>query len=218
MSNAVVAGSEDEALRGSAAKRAAWALYFVAVMTGFLLMGVQIGVAKILAPAFGTSTFVWGSIIAVFMGSFAAGMLIGGYLADKKPHFGTLAALVLISGVLMLLIPLVGPAICFAISNMGFNEVIGPLIAGTVLFFVPSSLVAVVVPYMIKLTTTSLAGVGGVTGKVNFLNTAANIAGTLAFTFIILPLLPVSQVLYIAGGLQILTAIVGMLIFKSAQK
>jgi len=214
MAEAILDSSE--ALHGRAAKRAAWALYFVAVMTGFLLMGVQIGIAKILAPAFGTSTYVWGSIIAVFMGSFAAGMLIGGYLADKKPHFNFLAGLILASGFFMLLIPLAGPAICNAISNMGFNEVFGPLIAGTILFFIPSSLVAVVVPYMIKLTTVSLAGVGGVIGKVNSLNTFANILGTLAFTFLIIPTLPVSLMLYIIGGAQIATALVGFIIFKSA--
>src|SRR5471032_1038497 len=79
------------ALSSSSAKRVAWALYLIVFVSGAVLMGIEIAGAKILAPGFGTSTFVWGSIIGLFMGALALGYWLGGMAADRQPSFPTLA-------------------------------------------------------------------------------------------------------------------------------
>src|ERR1700749_4372160 len=70
-------------LSTAAANRAAMALYLIVVVSGAVLMGIEIAGSKILAPGFGTSTFVWGSIIGLFMGALAAGYFVGGKISDK---------------------------------------------------------------------------------------------------------------------------------------
>ena len=74
------------------------ALYIVVFVSGAVLMGVEIAGAKIMAPGFGTSQFVWGSIIGLFMGALAGGYYFGGMIADRNPSFSLLASIVSAAG------------------------------------------------------------------------------------------------------------------------
>src|SRR5947208_2879008 len=85
--------------------KAAWALYIIVFVSGAVLMGLEIAGAKILAPGFGTSTFVWGAIIGMFMGALATGYYVGGGLADKRPSFQMLAGIVSAASVWIILLP-----------------------------------------------------------------------------------------------------------------
>src|SRR4051794_40318070 len=90
-------------------KLAARALYIIVFVSGAVLMGLEIAGAKILAPGFGTSTFVWGAIIGMFMGALAGGYYVGGQLADKRPSFQTLATIVSAAAIWIILLPRFGP-------------------------------------------------------------------------------------------------------------
>ena len=56
-------------------------LYFTAAVTGAAIMIVEILGAKMLAPYFGASHFVWTAQIATTLVALAAGYYIGGRLA-----------------------------------------------------------------------------------------------------------------------------------------
>ena len=179
-------------------------------------MGVEIAGAKILAPGFGTSTFVWGSIIGLFMGSLAAGYYFGGMLADKKPEFAVLSTIVILAGVLTLLIPRYGPQLSNSIAQMNLGPMIGPLLAAAALFFLPSFLMGMVSPYAVKLNASSLTGLGGVTGKLYALSTFGSIVGTLLTTFLLIPHIFVSGVMQGLGLTLIVTAIFSLFLYKTA--
>jgi predicted membrane-bound spermidine synthase len=200
----------------AAAKRAALAIYLIAVISGAVLMGVEIAGAKILAPGFGTSTFVWGSIIGMFMGAMAAGYFIGGWLADKVPSFSLLSIIVSLAGVWVLLIPRIGPLVADAIARSNPGLVIGPLSAAFAIFFVPSFLMGMVSPYAIKLRASSLTGLGTVAGNLYALSTAGSIVGTLLTTFWLIPTLFVSSVMQLLGITLVITALLTLALFKSA--
>src|SRR5262245_18365938 len=113
--------AETAVLDSGQAKKAAWALYTIVLISGAVLMGVEIAGAKILAPGFGTSTFVWGSIIGLFMGALALGYYPRGKISDLHPSLGTLAAIVCAAGLWTILIPRFGPALpnSIALMNLG---------------------------------------------------------------------------------------------------
>lgn len=187
---------------------AAWALYIIVFVSGAVLMGLEIAGAKILAPGFGTSTFVWGAIIGMFMGALSAGYYVGGYLADKRPSFQTLAIVVSVAAIWVLLLPRVGPSWAESIAKADMGKVLDPLIASMVLFFVPSFLMGMVSPYSVKLNASSLAGVGGVAGRLYALSTLGSIVGTWLTTFVLIPIMKLSNVLQLLGALLLFTAIV----------
>ena len=199
---------------GGAARYAAWALYLIVLVSGAVLMGVEIAGAKIMAPGFGTSIFVWGSIIGLFMAALAAGYYLGGMLADRKPSYGMLAVIVSAAGVLTALIPRFGPGMCEYIARQDLGPVFGPLIAAAAVFFAPSFLMGMVSPMAVKLNATSLAALGGVAGRLYALSTFGSIVGTLLTTFVLIPAFKVSNVLQVLGILLFLAAAVGLILFS----
>jgi predicted membrane-bound spermidine synthase len=203
-------------LDAAAAAKATRALYLIVLLSGAVLMGVEIAGAKILAPGFGTSTYVWGSIIGLFMGALAAGYYLGGILADKRPSFSVLATIVSLAGLLTALIPRIGPKVSDYIAIQNLGPVLGPLLAATIIFFVPSFLMGMVSPYAVKLNTRSLAGLGVVAGRLYALSTLGSIIGTLITTFVLIPSMFVSNVLQMLGITLIATAALSLWMFRSA--
>ncbi|HEY3321044.1 MAG TPA: fused MFS/spermidine synthase [Planctomycetota bacterium] len=196
--------------------KAAWALYIIVLISGAVLMGIEIAGAKVLAPSFGTSTYVWGSIIGMFMAALAAGYYLGGMLADARPYFGWMAGIVSAAGLwTALLIPRLGPAICEGIGRGDLGPVWGPLLATFAVFYVPSFLMGMVSPYAVKLNASSLAALGGVAGKLYALSTFGSIVGTLLTTFVLVPSFFLSNVLTFLGLLLIVAAIISFLMFRS---
>jgi len=205
---------ESGVFRAQSARRAAWALYMIVLVSGAVLMGVEIAGAKIMAPGFGTSIFVWGSIIGLFMAALAAGYYLGGMLADKHPTFGLLAGIVSAAGVLTVLIPRFGPGICETIARRDLGPVFGPLCAAAAVFFLPSFLMGMVAPFAVKLNATSLTALGGVAGRLYALSTCGSIAGTLFTTFVLIPWTGVSNVMQALGVLLLLAAAASLALFR----
>jgi predicted membrane-bound spermidine synthase len=199
-----------------AARRAAWALYLIVVVSGAVLMGVEIAGAKILAPGFGTSTYVWGSIIGLFMGALAAGYFIGGWLSDRAPNFTILAMIVSVAGTWVLLIPRMGPQISDLVARSNWGTVAGPLLAATAIFFFPSFLMGMVSPFAVKLRARSLSALGSVAGNLYALSTFGSIVGTLLTTFVLIPIKPLSWVMMFLGLMLIVVAIVSLTLFRFA--
>ena len=64
----------------------------VAFLNGFVIMSIELLGGRVLAPYFGSSVHVWGSIIAVFMLSLSLGYLWGGRLSLRRPGPRTFGA------------------------------------------------------------------------------------------------------------------------------
>ena len=54
-------------------------LYLIAGWSGFFVMALELLGGRLLAPYFGSSIYVWGAIITVFMLALSVGYLAGGY-------------------------------------------------------------------------------------------------------------------------------------------
>ncbi|MBI3829482.1 MAG: fused MFS/spermidine synthase [Planctomycetes bacterium] len=198
-------------------RMAARALYLVVFVSGAILMGIEIAGSRILAPSFGTSIFVWGSLIGLFMGAMAAGYYVGGKWADKNPSFVVLSSVVGIAGLYtFFVLPYGGSAICEAVARAVTHRMAGPLLASAVLFFLPIFLMAMVSPFAIKLQTTSLSGVGGVAGWLYALSTFGSIVGTLGTTFFLIPYCRVPNVIMGLSAALLITAVLSLVVFKGA--
>ena len=77
----------------------------MAFIAGFIIMSVELLGGRILAPYFGSSIYVWGSIITVFMLSLSIGYLYGGKLSLRDPNLIVFGSF--FSGAAVLLLPLI---------------------------------------------------------------------------------------------------------------
>jgi hypothetical protein len=67
--------------------------YVVAFWSGFFVMGVELLGGRILAPNFGSSIYVWGALITVFMLALSLGYLAGGRYSLHNPSLKKLGLL-----------------------------------------------------------------------------------------------------------------------------
>jgi len=184
---------------GVAQRLEAAALYTVVFICGAVLMSVEMVGARVLNPFFGSAIFVWGSLIGVVMVALAAGYYIGGTLADKKPSFAFLLAIIAGSGFFLLVLPSFAVGLCAEIDRLFPGPRGGPLVASILLFLVPGVLMAMVSPFAVKLSARDLMSLGNVAGKLYALSTTGSIVGTLLTTFMLIPLIGTMQLIFVLG-------------------
>lgn len=176
---------------------------------GAVLMGLEIAGSRVLAPTFGTSVFVWGSLISVFLIALSAGYYIGGRVADRRPSFALLNTLCLVSGLLILVVPYVGRVFCESLRDAG--EKVGPLLAASFLFLPASVLLGMLSPFSVRLATKAVHTVGAAAGTLYALSTMGSIVGTLVTTFVLIPQFGVTGILRGMGGAMIAVPFVMLL-------
>ncbi|HSS93255.1 MAG TPA: fused MFS/spermidine synthase [Candidatus Dormibacteraeota bacterium] len=160
-------------------------------VSGMASLGVEFGAARLLAPYFGTSLYVWGVLIGLILVYLSAGYVIGGRLADRYPRDDLLYQLTAWAGLWIGVIPLVSYPILLA-SQQGFRTLSVGLVAGTLLavvllFAVPVTLLGCVSPFAIRLLLEDVATGGNTAGRVYALSTAGSILGTFLPVFWFIP-------------------------------
>jgi|CXWL01.1.fsa_nt_gi spermidine synthase len=155
----------------------------IVFLGGAVLMALEILGSRLLAPHFGSSVYVWGSIISVFLAALSVGYVWGGRLADREPTLAGLGRAVVFAGVGLAVLLLFGPRLAALLGGWTGPTPLGTLLAATVLFAPSSVLLATLSPYAIRLAAHDLDRVGGTAGRLYALSTAGSLAGTLVCTF-----------------------------------
>ena len=177
-------------------------LYSTAAVTGAAIMIVEILGAKMLAPYFGTSHFVWTAQIAITLVALATGYYAGGRMVDRSPKLGRLYGCVLLAAVYLCLSVLVIRPLAY--WCLDFKLAFGSLLASAFLFFVPLSLLAMVGPFFIRLLTVSVGGVGGNVGRLTSISTLGSFAGTVLIGYLLIPFFPNSRTMFFTAILLML--------------
>lgn len=198
------------ATAAAASRRQRAQLAWVVTAGGGILMALEILASRVLAPEFGSSVYVWGSIISVFLAALSVGYFLGGRLADREPTLAGLgrwvAGAALAQGALLLV---ARPAVAW-LGQLTGGSAAGTLLATTVLFGAPSVLLGVISPYAVRLAAGDLAQLGGTAGRLYALSTAGSLFGTLGCTFALVPFLALEQGLALLLGLTALTALAAL--------
>ena len=182
---------------------------------GAVLMGLEIAGSRVLAPHFGNSIFVWGSLITVFLAALSVGYYLGGRIADWHPSHVLLSLICMAVSVWIVGLSLFGSALCQSLLSQGAGEESGPLLASLMLFLPPSVGMGAVSPFAIRLTASSIGSVGKISGSLYALSTLGSIAGTMLTTFVLIPIVGVSVIL---RGLGISLFIAALLVLPSIRK
>ncbi len=172
-------------------------------------MSLEMVGSRILAPYFGNSIFVWGSLIGVFLTALAVGYYLGGMLADRWPHLNVLAGFLAVAALLVLGIPAASAPVNIFLDARFPDPRVGALLATSVLFAAPTILLGTISPYAVRLEARSLAGVGNTAGMLYALSTAGSILGTFATAFVLVPAMGVKNIVYLLGASLLLLAALG---------
>ncbi len=173
-------------------------------LTGFVTMAFEIGGARVLGPYFGTSVFVWTSLIGIIMGSLSLGYWLGGWISVKRTDF-VIFSLMLSFSALFIAIAAIGniyilDRVVKYIPGFRWQTVIASLS-----LFGPASLFfGMVLPYGVKLKITSVNTSGGTVGNLYAVSTIGSILGTFAAGFYLVPAFGFTNVLFTLAVLMVL--------------
>jgi len=185
-------------------------------MTGAAIMVVEILGAKMLSPFIGTSHFVWTAQIAVTLVALACGYYAGGRLADKSQDLHTLYWAIIGAAVYLVLTVLVCEPVAY--WCLDFNLAVGSLLASAFLFFVPLGLLAMTGPFLVRVITSNVAGVGSNVGRLTAVGTVGSFLGTLLVSYVMLPWIPNSTSMYLTASLLLIVAGFYFLRYRSGSK
>jgi spermidine synthase len=181
-------------------------LYFTAAVTGAAIMIVEILGAKMLAPYVGTSHFVWTAQIAVTLVALAAGYYVGGQMVDRSQDLKRLYwAIMAAAAYLCFAIAVIEPV---AYWSLRFRLPMGTLVSSGFLFLVPLALLAMAGPFIVRVLSASVAGVGSNMGRLTAISTLGSVVGTALIGYVLIPRLPNSVTMYTTAGLLVIVALV----------
>jgi MFS family permease len=182
---------------------------------GFAIMVLEIIGARFLAKDFGSAFYVWVSQIGVVLIALALGYWAGGALADRFRRTFLLAGLLGAAGGVTLLIPdFSGSLIEALVLRHPTTQPIPPLwqkldpaLGSALVFLLPCAVLAMLPPYMIRLTTRHVAHVGRVSGTIIAASTVGSIVGVFVAGYILIDHLRMSVIFRVTGGLIVLLGV-----------
>jgi len=171
--------------------------YCAIFISGASVLIVEIGGTRILTPFYGSTIFVWSSLISVTMIALAFGYMAGGFMADKRPTLHVLWFILFVAGVAIYLIPEYDHLILPPSDQLGSRW--GPFVASLVLFAPSLFLLATVSPYAVKLRVKNLKQLGATAGNLYALATFGSLVGALLTGFYLAPNLPITLIFHYTG-------------------
>jgi hypothetical protein len=184
-------------------------LYLIAGWSGFFVMGLELLGGRLLAPYFGSSIYVWGAIITVFMLALSLGYLAGGRASLWAPSLRRLAALLLLAALSTLPVLLFGDVLLEHLSIALGDPRFGSLLAAGLLFFLPAFVSGMIAPYAVRLLVADQHSSGHRAGKLYFVSTFGSAAGTILTSFFLVLYLEVNQIVLL---LLAVSVVLGLLV------
>src|SRR5512139_3546106 len=179
--------------------------YIITFIASFCILVIEIVAGRILAPFVGVSLYTWTSVIGVVLAGISVGAFLGGKLADRFPEKKTLGWLLLLSGIATLSISPVTNIV--AGYSFPTSLMVQILIVTALTFFIPSCILGMISPVVVKLVIRSVERVGDIVGKIYAVSTFGSILGTFAAGFFLISWMGTRQILLLMGTILILTSL-----------
>lgn len=162
-------------------------------------MAIELAGAKMIAPFFGTSLYVWASVLAVTLGGLSAGYFAGGWATFRFPALKVLFWELLAGTLLIAIMPFLALAIMSQAGGMGLRT--GSLLSAFSFMFLPLLCMGMISPTIIQLQNRELKGTGKTAGTIYAISTIGGIAMTLLMGFYFLPEWGIRKSVFLSASL-----------------
>lgn len=190
-------------------------VYASIFVTGAAALAIEILGTRALAPFYGSTIYVWSSLIIVTLGALALGYYLGGRIGDRHPSAASLYAVIAAGGILTSLPMKVDQWVLPLSDRLGIEW--GSLAAALALFAAPLALIGMASPIAIRMLSSSTERSGSVSGTVFAVGTVGSICGAILSGFALLPYHSVTFLLSACALALILVSIAGHLIFQKGR-
>lgn len=190
--------------------------YLLAFIEGGLVLDIEIVVARLMAPYFGSSLYSITSVLGVTLMALLIGYYLGGNLVESKLTSNLPFLLVLIAAIFLIILPIITPSLLLACVGLG-------LIGGTVtscllLLGIPLILLGAVSPLIIQMVSEQSLKAGKASGNIYAISTLGGVISTFLLGLVAIPSIGVKMSSIIFGGVScILVIVLAFIINKNAK-
>ncbi len=175
-------------------------VYLFAALEGATVMAVELMAARMLAPYFGSSLYVWSTVIGITLLSLAIGYYAGGRLADKYAHLNTIHWVILSAAVFLVLMHSWSQFLTVVFADIDLR--ISVVVVSLFLILPPLLFLGMVPTLLIRYMTNKLESSGATTGWVFSISSASGILALPILGFFVIP----------AFGLTVPSIVIGLLV------
>jgi len=162
-----------------------WYLFLVLLIEGASLMAVELMGAKLLAPFYGSSLYVWTAVLCITVLGLTLGYYSGGRISGKHATEKLLILILGIAAALVFVLPVTASLLISITSGMGLIP--GICTSSFLLLVPPVFCFGLVGPMVVKLMARKMETLGNVAGTVYFTSTLGGITATFLFGFYLIP-------------------------------
>ncbi|MDA8216042.1 MAG: fused MFS/spermidine synthase [Dehalococcoidales bacterium] len=187
--------------------RKIWLAYLIVFISSTCGLVIELVAGRIMAPYIGVSLYTWTSIIGVVLAGISLGNYLGGVVADRRASRSTLGLLFLAGG-------LASAGILSSTAVVTSTSWPLPLVPKivfltTAIFFLPSLILGMVSPVVIKLALQDLGRTGNVVGSIYAFSTVGSIFGTFITGFWLISWLGTRTIVWAVALLLVGMGVVG---------
>jgi MFS family permease len=190
--------------------------YIISFLEGATVMGAELLAAKMIAPYYGNSLYVWTSVLATTLLGLTVGYYIGGNLSVKYNVNKVLVVVLGVSAALFVLMPFLSTMVMSATISMSLQA--GSLISCFVFILPILICFGIVSPLIIRIVSDQLKEVGSKAGTVYTISTAGGIIMTFLIGFYMIPFLGIKMSAYICAAIMGLALIINLMAIKQSQQ
>ncbi len=175
-------------------------------LSGASCLVLEIAGARLISPFYGSSIYTWSAMITVTMVSLALGYAWGGRQADRQPYLLLFARMLTAGGLTVAAVPWLRAPVLKASLPLGVQA--GALASAAALMGPALVLLGALGPVAVRLTATGAFDSGRKSGDVWAVSTTGSVLGAVLAGFVLIPLVPISKILY---GIALLLIVLGAL-------
>jgi predicted membrane-bound spermidine synthase len=185
-------------------------LLLLSFLEGGAVMACELIGAKMLAPFFGTSLYVWAAALGLTLGGLMTGYFTGGLLSKRYQNRPELLFWIMIAaGFFTALMPFTSEWIMQ--STLVWPLQWGAVFSLLIFMFPPLVFMGMVSPVIINLLNTEVKGAGSSAGTVYAISTFGGILTTFLFGFYIIPQMGINYPAVITGILLSILPVLSLL-------
>lgn len=160
-------------------------------IVGICITAIEVASARIIAPFFGSTVYVWGGAIGTVLTALAVGYWAGGKLIDRRPALSTISMTIRVAGFFVLIIPWIYGGVLWSLTNWTNHAhlPVGLMVVGAILalFFIPVMGMGMVSPMVLRMSLKNVDQAGSWSGLLSGVATLGSIIGTFISAYWTIP-------------------------------
>ena len=183
-----------------------WQACALVFISSACVLVIELIAGRIMAPYVGVSLYTWTSIIGIVLAGMSVGNYLGGVVADRHASRHTLGVIFVAGSVSCLLILVITDLVIGQTFRLSLLPRI--VVYTTAIFLLPSLVLGMVSPLVVKLALADLQRTGNTVGTIYAFSTAGSIVGTFLTGFWLISWLGTRSIVWIVAGVLLLTGLI----------